>query len=369
MLRLKRLYLFIKIIKKSTNRAIYVGSEDGNLYCLDANTGALKWKYATNGPIQSSPTVVNSIVYFGSNDNYLYAVDATTGILKWQYYMYPAAYYNSPIFSNGYIFISSTGGIGELFSINATTGILRWKHSNLFYPQSPTIANGKIFLGTAGNGFYAFDEITGNIIWDDNGNIGISHLNPAVLNNRVYLSGEYYFYCMDQNNGNIIWSSPCYANMSSPTIDNNITYFGTVDYQNKYHLRACNLSTGAIIFEYPPVIDVYFKRFSSPVVENDKVYANNVNGNLYALNKTNGNVVWQFTELGYPLQNDNNIPSPTVANGAIYTGTFNNKVYSLNASDGSVLWNFTANDPIYSGPCVVDTLGNVFHAGTSGSKN
>ena len=48
------------------NGVVYVGSDDGNLYALDASTGALLWSYTTGDIVFSSPAVANGIVYFGS---------------------------------------------------------------------------------------------------------------------------------------------------------------------------------------------------------------------------------------------------------------------------------------------------------------
>ena len=56
------------------NGVVYVGSDDGKLYALDAVTGALKWSYFTRrGLIQSSPAVANGVVYIGSTDHNVYA--------------------------------------------------------------------------------------------------------------------------------------------------------------------------------------------------------------------------------------------------------------------------------------------------------
>src|SRR5260370_12096859 len=48
------------------NGIVYFGSWDKNIYAVDANTGALKWSYATGHFVYSSPAVVNGIVYVGS---------------------------------------------------------------------------------------------------------------------------------------------------------------------------------------------------------------------------------------------------------------------------------------------------------------
>ena len=45
---------------------VYVGSEDGNLYCLNAITGDWIWNYTTKGGIDSSPAVARNYVYIGS---------------------------------------------------------------------------------------------------------------------------------------------------------------------------------------------------------------------------------------------------------------------------------------------------------------
>jgi eukaryotic-like serine/threonine-protein kinase len=42
----------------------YVGSTDKNFYAVDQQTGALKWKFATQGPVVSSPAVATGISLF-----------------------------------------------------------------------------------------------------------------------------------------------------------------------------------------------------------------------------------------------------------------------------------------------------------------
>src|SRR5581483_988033 len=64
------------------NGVLYVGSNDHNLYALDAETGAQKWKFKTGSRVTSSPAVVGGTVFVGSFDGIFYAVDAATGQLK-----------------------------------------------------------------------------------------------------------------------------------------------------------------------------------------------------------------------------------------------------------------------------------------------
>ena len=66
-------------------RARIVGSNDDNVYCLDAKTGAVLWNYLTGGDVSSSPAVAEGTVFVGSYDKNLYALDASSGALLWRY--------------------------------------------------------------------------------------------------------------------------------------------------------------------------------------------------------------------------------------------------------------------------------------------
>jgi outer membrane protein assembly factor BamB len=55
------------------NGVVYVGSQDTNLYAINAQTGAWLWSYPTGGPVDSSPAVASGVVYVGSNDFNVYA--------------------------------------------------------------------------------------------------------------------------------------------------------------------------------------------------------------------------------------------------------------------------------------------------------
>jgi len=57
------------------NGVVYVGSDDGNVYALNATTGAKLWSFTTGYWVYSSPAVVNSVVYVGSTDHNIYAID------------------------------------------------------------------------------------------------------------------------------------------------------------------------------------------------------------------------------------------------------------------------------------------------------
>ncbi len=67
---------FSTIVMKSSpavsDGIVYIGSMDGNMYALDANSGNVVWKTETLGPIENSPSVSNGccILYFPRTDHW-----------------------------------------------------------------------------------------------------------------------------------------------------------------------------------------------------------------------------------------------------------------------------------------------------------
>jgi len=51
---------------------------------VDIKTGKTKWTYFTNGPVRFAPVASEGKVYFVSDDGYLYCVNAETGKLAWK---------------------------------------------------------------------------------------------------------------------------------------------------------------------------------------------------------------------------------------------------------------------------------------------
>jgi outer membrane protein assembly factor BamB len=51
-----------------------MGSVDKNMYCLDAQSGQLRWKFSTEAPITGTAVANNDMIFFGSSDRMVYAL-------------------------------------------------------------------------------------------------------------------------------------------------------------------------------------------------------------------------------------------------------------------------------------------------------
>jgi outer membrane protein assembly factor BamB len=102
------------------NGVVFFGSDDFNLYAVDANNGAKLWSYNTGGYVYSSPAVANGVVYVGSNDYNVYALNARTGVRVWVYTA-SSGVYSSPAVANGTVYVGSSGNFsdGNVYALDA----------------------------------------------------------------------------------------------------------------------------------------------------------------------------------------------------------------------------------------------------------
>ena len=91
------------------NGVVYIGSEDGNVYALNAATGASIWNYPTGGFVKSSPAVAGNVVYFASWDNNVYALNAASGAEIWSYAT-DGEVTSSPAVAEGGVYIGGLDG-------------------------------------------------------------------------------------------------------------------------------------------------------------------------------------------------------------------------------------------------------------------
>lgn len=68
---------------------------------LDTETGDQRWRFTAEGPVRFAPVAWEGKVYFVSDDGYLYCVDAETGSLHWKFRGLPAERADRKVIGNG----------------------------------------------------------------------------------------------------------------------------------------------------------------------------------------------------------------------------------------------------------------------------
>jgi outer membrane protein assembly factor BamB len=69
----------------ASGRAFFASSVTNELTCIDAVSGKVVWTFLTGGPVRNTPTVANDSVYVGSDDGWVYCLAAANGDLRWRY--------------------------------------------------------------------------------------------------------------------------------------------------------------------------------------------------------------------------------------------------------------------------------------------
>lgn len=88
---------------------VLFGSFDGHIYVCDVQTGEIKHKFVTDGPIYSTPLVHGRTAYITSLDKRLYAVDLDTFNEKWRFET-SGRIFTNPEIIDGHIYIGSNDG-------------------------------------------------------------------------------------------------------------------------------------------------------------------------------------------------------------------------------------------------------------------
>ena len=143
------------------NGIVYFGSQNGQLYAVDAATGNKRWEFPTGSWVESTPAIVNGIVYFGSNDGAMYAVDAETGQMVWKFpTRYPVV--SSPAVADGMVFFGSEDY--SVYALDALTGTLLWKVETAgWVMSSPAVSEGLVFVGSTGDYVYVIHAQNGQV--------------------------------------------------------------------------------------------------------------------------------------------------------------------------------------------------------------
>jgi len=146
---------------------VFVGSADGTVYSLDAQTGCIYWAYKAAEGVRTAILVENNgtAAYFGDLQGNMYAVNAKTGALLWKTrvdeHLY-AEITGTPKLEKGRLYVPVSGGAeqvaagnpsyecctfrGSLVALDAANGKQIWKSYTISEPAKPT---GKSTAGTS----------------------------------------------------------------------------------------------------------------------------------------------------------------------------------------------------------------------------
>jgi polyvinyl alcohol dehydrogenase (cytochrome) len=169
-------------------------ASDGRLLGEPANL-KVKWTFTTGGDVSARAAVVNGIAYIPDWGGNLWAVDARSGAMVWGHqlsdYGLPAATHSrtSPAVVAGVVYVGTQEG-AWLLAIDAAHGTLLWKtqlESPLIDPfalvtASPVVSGNIVYTGVASNQEALAAFIPGFVCCTNRGSVvAVNALNGAIV--------------------------------------------------------------------------------------------------------------------------------------------------------------------------------------------
>jgi outer membrane protein assembly factor BamB len=210
---------------------VYFGSYDQNLYCLSAASGALIWKYATEGPIHCTPSIDKGNVYISGCDETFRAINANTGKQAFSLPLNSNAGASAAI-RNGRAYVGTFGN--EVLCIDLQRKLVQWifKHPTRNFPfySSAAVTNNRIILGGRDKMIHCLDSMTGKEIWNFLTRARVES-SPLVSGSRVFIgSTDGRLYELDLASGKNIWEFNAGSPLSaSPAAVANSLVIGSQD--------------------------------------------------------------------------------------------------------------------------------------------
>lgn len=324
---------------------VYVGSGDGHVYVLEAETGAEVWISDLGSPVHSTPAVSDGLVFVIDRQNRLFALDQESGETRWTVETGPDApwdwgqegwdyFSSSPAAQGDRVYVGS--GDGRVYAFEARSGAEIWRFATGGRVRSsPALAEGRLYVGSADGSLYALDAASGEQLWRfetvgaglDSEDWGFDRKTiqgtPAVADGRVYFGArDGHAYAVDGRTGEQLWRTeermPWY--IASPAVADGVLYLGSSD---GLFVNALDAATGRELWRTATGHRV----FSSPALFAGTLFVGNHLGRFLALAPETGEIRW---ELRAP---DGILSSPVPGDGRIYFGSDDGKVYSVKLAD------------------------------------
>ena len=319
------------------------------LFALDVKSGGLVWKRDDIRGM-SSPAVFDGGLFIGAKDGKLHYVSASTGAEIWNKSLLPSPVFTGiasspkPYLDKVYVgLFEENGAMGGVVALNIWNGSYVWQHSSpSVHMSSPAISGSTLYIGVAGRfngssnsfaapyGLLALNASSGSERWFfPTGGPVLS--SPMILDSLVLFTSRDGILHALRPDGTQAWRQTIGPSTSSPATDGTSIFVG----------HGVLGSNGGVIAFSSTNETLWRKDLTGPV-QTSPLYAdgvifvgtNEAHGTFYALDATNGDVLWDFT----PSPGDYILSQPIVADGDVYLSSDNGIVYQFECHQTGEGW-------------------------------
>jgi outer membrane protein assembly factor BamB len=212
-----------KPLHDPTRKTVFFGADDGKYYALHSRSGRLLWATDTGAEIRRSTLAYKGTLYIINAANTVLALDPDSGEVLWQY--------RRPLLegfsSAGHAGLARYGDYlitgfsdGYVVAINALTGSVAWEHDlaaeimtvspdgelRLVDADATPVVSGDILVAASvTGGLQGLEADSGTVLWtrpDISGVTGLAESNGLIYTART----NFGLTALNPNDGSIVWS-------------------------------------------------------------------------------------------------------------------------------------------------------------------
>lgn len=140
---------------------IFAVSQDHSLYAIEMDEGECAWHFTTRGKIYACPYISDEVVYLTAADHKVYALHAGRGRRLWSFTT-GGEMRTSPVEKDGLVYAGSHDK--HLYVLRARDGQEVWRQRMFGYPSSPSVTSGMVYFSAQGR-VYGFSVATHRMRW------------------------------------------------------------------------------------------------------------------------------------------------------------------------------------------------------------
>ncbi len=271
-------------------KKVFLGTENGDVFALDAETGELIWQAKIKGEVITPPAIDSGILVVNSASGVLKGFDASTGEEIWKVEQDVPALtlrgISTPVIASGGVLIGS--GKGELGVYILEKGQAGWTtevgeatgstelQRVIDVDSAPVVFGDKVYAISARGNLVAIELKSGRILWKRQYS---SYRQISVYRNDIFITNTRgHIYALNRINGIERWSNVELTNRSvtGPAVVDDYVVVG--DFEG--YLHWLNQETGEIVSRHQVDSSGIY---STPTVVDDIIYTQSRDGDLQVI--------------------------------------------------------------------------------------
>nr|BFD66889.1 outer membrane protein assembly factor BamB [Bdellovibrio sp. HAGR004] len=284
------------------------------LVAYDRKNGQERWRLPIANGAEPSATLIRDRLFVGASDGNFYSIEASTGKVQWTFET-KSENLAAPLLDEGIVYFLA--GNSVFYALDAVTGRQLWLHSrqdtsvfSIRGGSQAALHNGHLYVGFSDGSLVALNAKTGSTLWETqlNRNKRFRDIDatPVVDGNQIYVAGyDDKLYCISTDKGETLW----------------------------------RVDGGG---------------YSAVTIIGDKMLYPTTQGEVWALNKSNGEKIWS-----YKLKEGIATQIKTYKGAAVF-GESQGSLRFLDLNSGKQLGSFEPGRGILSAPQVDEKAGRIY---------